>query len=153
MRIGQAGLQLITEFEDLKLKSYRDIAGVWTIGYGTTRINGISVSSGMEINETVALALLEGDLSHFTYLVSKAAIYSLTQNQFDALVSFAYNIGEAAFTSSSLLQSLNHKLEINEDLFTRWNKYTDPLTKQKLTSNGLTRRRKAEYALFISREA
>jgi len=107
----------------------------------------------MEINETVALALLEGDLAHVTYFVSKAVIYSLTQNQFDALVSIAYNIGEGNFSTSTLLQTINHKLQINENLFTSWNKYTDPLTKQKLTSNGLTRRRKAEYALFVSREA
>lgn len=149
MILGKGGFDLITEIEGLKLNSYRDSAGVWTIGYGTTRLNGYPVKKGMIINESVAIALFHGDISDTIESITNVVHVKLNQNQFDALVSLAYNIGDFGFASSTLCRVINADGKVVENHFTRWNKYTDPVTKKKLVSNGLTRRRKLEYQLFM----
>lgn len=150
-QLSSNGFKLITSFESLKLEAYLDQGGVPTIGYGTTKINGVSVSLGMKINEPVAIALFYGDCKWCLKEIEiQCAIAKLNQNQIDALVSLIYNIGGPNFASSSLLQAINHKLLITEDLFTRWNKVR--VNGELVISNGLTKRRKAEYALFTSKE-
>ncbi len=92
-KIGQAGLKLIMEFEGCRLAAYQCAAGVWTIGYGHTA----GVHKGMTITQVQAEEYLKQDVAKFEKYVNNATYVpitaSLTQNQFDALVSFAYNCG------------------------------------------------------------
>lgn len=150
-KLSSNGARLITNYEELSLVSYLDKARVWTIGYGTTRLNGTEVSAGMVINEPVAWALFYGDCRDKLELLEKVVHIDLNQNQVDSLVSLTYNIGRGGFSSSNLLTAINSKLVINEDLFTRWNKVRN-VAGQLVPSNGLTKRRKEEYSLYISKE-
>ncbi len=91
MKISKIGLDLIKKFEGCRLTAYADIAGVWTIGYGHT---GKDVVPGLTITQEHADALLAKDVEKFESKVMKYdPIYNWTQCEFDALVSFAYNIG------------------------------------------------------------
>ena len=148
MKLGEKGFQLITNIEGLSLTSYLDQAGIPTIGYGTTRLNGFPVSLGMTINQTVAVALFHGDMQETINFINNVIKVKLNQNQIDALICLVYNIGFGGFQSSTLLKTINNEGKVYEDLFVRWNKYTDPITGKKLVSNGLTRRRKLEFKLF-----
>lgn len=146
MFTSQVGIKLIKEFESFKGEAYLDPAGNPTIGWGTTRIYRRKVKLGMIINEPVGELLLEGDLQDIEDEVNSIVRFHLNQNQFDALVSFEYNIGGLA--SSTLLKMINSEHPwITEDLFTRWNKATINGVLQVLP--GLTRRRKAEFALYV----
>jgi len=99
-QIGPRGLALIKEFEGLELKAYLCPAKVWTIGYGST---GPHVAPGMVITEAQADALLQKDLDRFEAAVAEDTP-GATQNQFDAMVSLAFNIGIGAFEKSSVLR-------------------------------------------------
>jgi len=147
-KLGEAGVNLIVEFEGLKLDSYPDSKGVWTIGYGTTKLNGNPVTEGMKINMLVATALFKGDCRDRLLFLDNCMIDSLNQNQVDALVSLSYNIGRNGFFDSTLRKVINNKQPVYEDLFTRWNKIT--VDGKLVVLNGLTRRRKAEFKLFMS---
>lgn len=151
-KLSAKGAKFITDppHEGLSLDSYPDSGNVWTIGFGTTTLNGSPVTRGMSINEAVAWALFYGKAQEYLDHIERVVKVPLNQNQIDALCSFTYNIGKAGFSSSSLLLAINHKLVINEDLFTRWNKVrvNDIL----VPVRGLTDRRKREYNLFISKE-
>lgn len=146
-KMGAAGIKLITDFEGLRLESYQDEKGVWTIGYGTIWLNGSPVTRLMKINTYVAIALLEGDCSDRLRFL-EGIVPNLNQNQVDALVSLSYNIGKQGFTNSTLRKVINARQPVFEDLFTRWNKIT--INGKLVESNGLTRRRKAEYKLYMS---
>lgn len=147
-RLSSRGFRLISSFESLKLEAYLDPAGIATIGYGTTKLNGFPVALGMVINEAVAVALLYGSCNEILKeLPRHVLVNKLNQNQIDALCSLIYNIGISNFATSSLLQALNHKLDINRDLFTRWNK--THIAGVLVELPGLTRRRNQEYNLFM----
>lgn len=141
-KIGKAGLDLIKDFEGLKLRAYLCPAKVWTIGYGST---GPHVTAGKVITEAEAEALLRQDLSRFEQAVTRLVTVPLTQNQYDALVSFAFNVGIAALERSTLLKRVNARLfDQAAAEFSKWNRAAGrPLA-------GLTRRRAAEAALFRS---
>ncbi len=146
MKVSQTGIDLIKHFEGLRLEAYKDIAGIWTIGYGHT---GPDVSEGMRISEEEAEALLRKDLTRFEQGVSSAVKVALGQNQFDALVSLAYNIGINAFRGSTAKRLLNKGNFIQAaDAITWWNKATINGIRQKVP--GLVRRRAAEAALFLT---
>jgi len=139
--IGAAGLALIKQFEGLRLTAYLCPARVWTIGYGST---GPHVKSGMTISEADAEKLLRDDLDRFEASVAKSAP-NATQNQFDAMVSLAFNIGTAGFERSSVLKRLlEGNLRGAADAFLMWNKAGGQVLA------GLTRRREAERKLFLS---
>lgn len=141
MRINAAGLQLIKDFEGLKLKAYKCPADVWTIGYGST---GAHVYEGLEITKERAEELLMEDLERFEEGVSRVSKVPLTSNQFSALVSFAFNLGVRALEKSTLLRKLNsgdYEGAANE--FKKWVFAGG----KKLA--GLERRREAEKALFL----
>lgn len=146
MRLSPKGFTFIKGNESFRSKAYKDSKGIWTIGYGTILLNGCPVEEGMEINELVARALALGDINKTIRVVNSSILQPINQNQFDALVSFAYNIGDGGFATSSLVLAINHKLLINEDLFTRWNKIT--VDNEKIAIQGLTNRRLREYKLF-----
>lgn len=144
MKTSQAGIDLIKQFEGCKLKAYPDPGTggePWTIGYGTTK----GVRPGMEIAEDDAERLLKEDLERFELAVTNAVKVLITQSQFDALVSFTYNVGEGAFRSSTLLRLLNEQKyrEVGPQ-FDRWNKAGNRVLP------GLVKRRAAERKTFES---
>ena len=146
MFISPIGIKLIKEFESFRGEAYLDPAGIPTIGFGTTKIYGRKVALGMVINEPVGDILLAGDLQDVEDEVNSLVRFPMRQCQFDALVSFEYNTGGLA--SSSLLKVINSQSPfVTENLFTMWNKAR--VNGQLLPLNGLTRRRRAEFALYV----
>ena len=147
MTISSVGIQLITSFEDLKLKAYDDGVGVWTIGYGTTIYpNGVAVKKGDSCTLEQAKSFFQYDLRRFQTAVNDAVNIPLSQNQFDALGSLAYNIGTNAFKTSTLVKYLNAlDYKAAADQFLVWNKACGSVLK------GLVRRREAERALFLKK--
>ena len=147
MHISPSGIDLICNFEGKRLTAYDDGVGVWTIGFGTTVYpNGIKVMKGDTCTEAQAKTYMVHDLKKFEATVNKAVTVQLNQNQFDALVSLAYNIGTNAFSKSTLLKKLNAKdYQGAADQFLRWNKGGGKVMK------GLVRRREAERALFLKK--
>lgn len=146
MQISDKGISLIKQFEGLRLTAYQDSVGVWTIGYGWTQpVDGKPIRPGMTIKEETAERLLRTGLVGYESDVSKLVNVKLMQGQFDALVSFAYNLGARALSTSTLLQKLNAGDYAGAaDEFPRWNKAGGKVLP------GLTLRREAERALFLS---
>lgn len=133
--------QAIKTAEGLRLTAYLDGGGVWTIGYGHT---GADVRGGLTIPLSEAERLLTRDLRVAEGHVNDAVKVKLTQNQFDALVSFVYNVGGGAFRSSTLLKLLNAgDYEGAASQLPRWNKDNGKVV------NGLTNRRHEERDLFL----
>lgn len=140
-RISDAGLDLIKSHEGLRLNAYLCPAGVLTIGYGHTA----TTQTGQQITEAQAEALLRQDVQWAEAAVRRNVTVPLTQSQFDALVSFVFNIGEPAFRRSTLLRLLNDgQRAAAADEFARWNKAGNRVLA------GLTRRRADEQQLFLS---
>ena len=147
MRISNNGLNLIKQFEGFRSKPYLCPAGVPTIGYGSTRYaNGTHVTlQDLPINEGVASQLLLDTLTPFETCINDHVAVMLTQNQFDALVSFVYNVGQGNFSSSTLLKKLNSgDMQGTADQFLRWNKGGGKVLA------GLTVRRVEERKLFLT---
>lgn len=141
MRTSQAGINLIKQFESLRLEAYRCPAGIWTIGYGHTA----GVRRGDRIDERKAEQLLTDDLRQFEDVVNRECP-GINQNQFDALVSFTFNVGTGNFQKSTLLKCVKaNPLNVNIRYeFSRWNKANGTVL------SGLIRRRKAEADLYFS---
>lgn len=139
------GIDLIKEFEGCKLTAYKCPAGVWTIGYGHTgSVDGKAITSGMTITAAKATELLKADLSKFEAAVNSYVTAPITQNMFDALVSFTFNCGAGALKGSTLLKKLNAKdYDGAAAEFPKWNKAGGKVL------NGLVRRREAERCLFM----
>ena len=142
MNISKIGIEFIKQYEGCRLIAYKCPAGILTIGYGHT---GLDVTEGLEITQGEAETLLRNDLAKFEDCVTYAVEVELDQNQFDALVSFAYNVGCAAMAGSTLVKLLNS----GDDLaaaqqFPRWAKAGGK------TVAGLLRRREAEKTLFLA---
>lgn len=141
MKTSERGISLIKRFEGFRKDAYLCPAKVWTIGYGHTG----DVLPSHTVNLEQAENLLKKDLKKFETGVAKLVRVPLTQNQFDALVSFAFNIGLSAFGNSTLLAVLNEgKYDRASKQFLRWT-YANG---KKLP--GLITRRQAEYDLFNS---
>ena len=139
MNIGQKGIDLIKHFEGCELNAYKCPAGVWTIGYG--HIKG--VSEGMSITQEQAEQMLLDELKEYENYINELVIVNLSQNQFDALVSWVYNLGPANLQSSTLLKVLNSGDYSGVPAqIERWNKAGGKVLE------GLIRRREAESALF-----
>ena len=139
-QINKDGLNLIKQWEGLRLEAYLCPANVWTIGYGHT----LTAKSGMSITEAEASNLLRGDLARFQRCVESAVQVPLNDNQFAALVSFCFNVGEGAFRGSTLLRKLNAgNYDAVPSELARWNKIG------KNVSAGLTNRRAAEAGLWV----
>lgn len=142
MKIGKQGLEMIKEYEGLKLQAYLPTPiDVPTIGYGHTK----TAYLGMKVTEKGAEALLKQDLKWVEDVVAKNVTVPLTQPQYDALCSFIYNLGGTNFKRSTLLKKLNNKdYKGAADELLRWDKQGSKVLR------GLTRRREAERALFLS---
>jgi lysozyme len=149
MKMNRKGLELIKRYEGYSDKAYLCPANVWTIGYGSTRlITGLPVKKGDRINLSDAEKLLIKETSEFAKGVTRLLIgVQLNENQFSALVSFAYNLGLGNLEKSTLLKII--KADPNSQLiqaqFLRWNKANGKVL------NGLTNRRKEESQLYFTR--
>ena len=143
MNTSPKGIALIKEFEGLRLKAYQCPGGVWTIGYGHTA----GVKSGMVITEAQAEEYLKADLIVFERYLNGLRL-ALNQNQFDALVSFIYNVGTGNFSSSTLLRKVRANPQDNSimDEFLRW------VYSKGRVLPGLQRRRLDEMKLYFSND-
>ena len=145
--IGTAGLELIKKFEGFYSKPYKCPAGVPTIGYGATYYeDGTKVKlTDPPITEERGVQLFRNVLVSYERAVDSFCRDDITQNQFDALVSFAFNVGTQALKNSTLLKRVNAN-PTDPDIrvqFLRWNKAGGVILK------GLTRRRQAEADLYF----
>lgn len=141
MQTSQNGINFIKQFESFSATPYLCPSKFWTIGWGHVILNYESFTS---IDIAQAESLLRKDLRISEDCVNDSVVMPLTQNQFDALVSFVFNVGCEAFNNSTLLRLLNvGKYTDAAEQFLRWNK-----SKGKVL-NGLTRRRQAERQLFL----
>jgi lysozyme len=143
MKTGDEGIALIRHFEGCRLDAYLCPAGVWTIGYGHTK----GVKEGETIDQEAAEAFLIEDLEEFEGYVTEMVEVPLSQSQFDALVSWTFNLGPGNLERSTLLAKLNQR------------EYTDvPFEIKRWTRAGgvilpgLVKRRNAEAALFEGRD-
>lgn len=144
------GIALIKQHEGLRLEAYLDPVGIWTIGYGhTTAAGEPKVTQFMKITEAGATAILRSDLAKFERAVTSLVHVPLTQGQFDALVSFTFNVGPGNLSKSTLLRKLNRgDYQGAADQFSVWNK--GRVRGQLVVLPGLAKRRAAERALFLS---
>ena len=143
MKTSAEGLALIKKFEGLELTAYKCAAGVWTIGYGHTK----DVQEGDEWSEAHADHMLEVELEEFEEYINDNVTVALSQNQFDALVSWVYNLGPANLKASTMLKVLNSgDYEGVPAQIQRWNKAGGKVLE------GLIRRREAEALLFVGRD-
>lgn len=146
MQISKNGIELIKRFEGLRLKAYQDSVGVWTIGYGWTQpVDGKKVGPGMQIDQATADRLLKCGVVQYEQGVNQLVKVKITQGQFDALVSFAYNLGLRSLSTSTLLQKLNDgDKQGAADQFGRW------VNAGGKRLDGLVARRAAEREMFLS---
>lgn len=149
MKTGKAGIDLIVKFEGLKLRPYKCPAGLWTVGFGTLIGDGKSLPP--EWNRTFSVEecteLLKKDLIRKEKGVARLITCPLTQNEFDALISFVYNLGLGCLQRSTLRQKLNRGDK--EGAVRSLLKYNKARVNGVLKElRGLTRRRQAEAALF-----
>lgn len=146
-KVNKEVLEKIKQWEGLRLNAYLDVAGVWTIGYGHT--NSDYAVRGVKITKKKAEQILITDVERFEKAVDEGVKVELTDYQFGALVSFAFNVGAAGFLGSTLLKALNKgNYEDVPVQLLRWNKATNPATGKKEKVEGLTNRRVAEIGLW-----
>ena len=139
MNISDEGLDLIREHEGCRLEAYKDSVGIWTCGYGHT----YGVKEGDTCTQAQADAWLREDVRQAEVCVSGAVTVPLTQGEFDALVSFTYNLGCRALKNSTLLKLLNDSdYDGAAAEFKKWNHAGGAVLA------GLTARREAERARF-----
>jgi lysozyme len=142
LKTSEKGILLIKNFEGLRLKAYQCSSSVWTIGWGTTIINGIKVKSSNIIDKEMAEILFAEDIKIYEDIVNSNIKTSINQNQFDALVSHTYNTGG----SETLFELIN--LNARKKRIRHWflNRY---ITSGGNITPGLIRRRKIEADLFF----
>lgn len=154
MQISEPGLELLKQWEGFELKVYKDSAGLPTIGVGhlitkseqssgNIVIAGVPVQYANGLTDQQALDLLSQDVQPAENSVNNGVKVDLNQNQFDALVSFTFNVGVGAFTSSTLLKVLNQgQYDQVPDQLRRWNKAGGKVVQ------GLVNRRENEVKLW-----
>lgn len=146
-KISEEGLAHIKRWEGLELHAYRDVAGILTIGYGHTG----DVTEDMEINEARAEALLRSDVAVFEDVVNGSVRPDITQSQFDALVSFAFNVGASAMRGSTAVRRLNAgDVAGAAEALTWWNKAR--VDGKLRVIEGLKRRRAAEAEMLLDKQ-
>jgi lysozyme len=134
------GFEMTKQFEGLQLTAYQDQGGVWTIGYGHT---GPNVYGGLTITEDQADQLLASDLAGAVAAVNRAVTVEISQNQFDALVDFVFNLGAASLLTSTLLRDVNAgSFSDAAPEFLKWDHCKG------VVIPGLLRRRQAEMDMF-----
>jgi lysozyme len=147
MNINKATVDLVKEFEGCKLTAYKDVAGVWTIGYGTTARAGLGIIpvEGMTITQDEADRLLLDGLNKFADQIRPMLPADINDNMFGACLSLAYNVGGYNFGRSTVLSTLQDgDYAKSADAFLMWNRAGGKILK------GLVRRREAERKLFLT---
>lgn len=148
MRTSQKGIDLIKQFEGLRLKGYLDTANIPTIGYGTTIYpSGEKVKLSDVITKDKAEEYLKNDVIKFENYVKRWVVSTVNQNQFDALVSFTYNLGPTNLQKSTLLKKVN-KDPNDPDIkfeFLKWVNSGGKFTQ------GLKNRREKEAELYFTK--
>ena len=149
MQVSDAGIELIKSFEGFRANAYPDPKSggdPWTVGYGTTKFtSGRPVKKGDYVTPAQAEMYLREDVKKFANSVDALVTVPLKQCQYDALVSFVYNLGATNFRNSTLLKKLNAKdYKGAADEFLRW------VSPGSSVEAGLRRRRTAERSLFLS---
>jgi lysozyme len=148
MKISQRGIDLIKKYEGYSAKPYKPVKGekFWTWGYGHYGPDVPSPSSGRTISRAAAESLLRRDVASFADGVDDLVKTRINQNRFDALVSFAFNVGLGNFSASTLLRRVNQrKFAWAAANFGKWTKGGVPLK----VLPGLVKRRAEEAALFL----
>lgn len=141
MNLSSNGIAIIKKFEGCRYIAYQDIVGVWTIGYGFTK----GVKFGMSMSPEECDSRLLSEVRSYEAAVLAACTVKPTQNQFDALVSLAWNIGIAGMSKSSVIKYHNKKDFVNAaKSFGMWNMAGGKVVQ------GLVNRRAAEAALYLS---
>jgi len=136
---SKTGLQLTERFEGVRLTAYPDSVGVWTIGYGHTH----GVQPGDTCTQDQANQWLQEDTAWATNVVNSLITVQLTQNEFDALVDFTFNLGSGSLRHSTLLRLVNQgKFKAAANEFDKWDHAGGKVIA------GLLRRRQAEADLF-----
>ncbi|HEV7379959.1 MAG TPA: lysozyme [Dyadobacter sp.] len=150
MQISSNGLSILKNREKLRLNAYPDSNGTITIGWGfTTYENGAKVKKGDSITESRAIQLLNFHLNIAVTGVNKAITTTLTQGQFDACVSFAYNTGVGAFTGSTLRKLINADPNNTTAIFAAWRQWKyETINGVKVVSDGLINRREEEILMY-----
>ena len=139
MNISAEGKALIKKFEGCKLEAYRCAAGVWTIGYGTIK----NVERGQTITQQQADDMFDHEMKEYETYVNTAVTVPLSQNQFDALVSWVFNLGNGNLQASTMLKVINSGDHAGVPAqIKRWNKAGGKVL------DGLIRRREAEALLY-----
>lgn len=148
-KLSKKGIDFLTEFEGFSSKPYLDVVGIPTIGYGFTyypTTNKKVKMTDKSITKEEGKQLLSLMLKPYELAVLNGVTANINQNQFDALVSFAYNVGVGAFRSSTLLKRINANPKDTDikNQFLRWNKAGGKVVR------GLTRRREEEAKMYFS---
>lgn len=137
-------IDLIKQFEGFRPEAYQDSVGVWTIGYGTTIINGQPVKQGMTITQDQALQLVQQEVNKLWSQIESILKVKINDNQMNALVDFAYNLGFGSLKNSTLMRLVNEsKFDEAANQFPRW------VYAGGKVLPGLVRRREAEKQLFL----
>ena len=146
MTVNQTTIDLIAKWEGCKLKAYKDVAGIWTVGYGlTSRAGFIDVGPDTELTQEEADWYLEKVVDDFANKIRPMIAAPINENQFGAFVSLAYNIGTGAFSRSSALKHFNAgRTELVPDAMRMWKKAGGKIVQ------GLINRREDEIRLFIT---
>lgn len=139
-RLDRNGLAMLTKLEGVRLKAYKDLGGVWTIGYGHTA----TARPGMKITQAEAIRLLERDVERFEDCIAENVDVALTQHQYNAIISYAFNRGCGGFRSSALYKLINTRQFAQAA--SAW--LTSAVTVKGKRASGLVRRRKVEVAMF-----
>ena len=138
-------IDLIKRYEGFRPQAYQDSVGVWTIGYGTTIINGQPVKQGMTITQDQALQLVQQEVNKLWSKIESILKVKINDNQMNALVDFAYNLGYNALKTSTLMRLVNEsKFDEAANQFPRW------VYAGGKVLPGLVKRREAERQLFLS---
>lgn len=146
LKLDLNGYKLIQKFEGLKLNAYQDSVGIWTIGFGNiTYENGTKVKKGDKITQQRAEELFKYFADRFASNIDTKVTVPITQNQFNAIVSLAYNIGVGAFSSSTLLKKLN-KCSSDPTIRNEFLRWVNASGKR---SQGLVNRRTEEANLYF----
>ena len=149
MEISEKGIKFLKDLEGFRESPYQCSAKAWTIGYGSTYyLDGTDPI----ISEHDADLLIRHTLGNYQDAINPLLIVNLTQNQYDAIISFVYNIGPGAFKESTILKRINAnpKDERIRAEFLRWNKEKDRETNKWKENEGLTKRRKKEADLYFN---
>lgn len=143
MGISEEGKNLIKKFEGCELDAYKCAAGVWTIGYGHIK----TAVEGMKIDQATANELFDEEIAEYENYVNTAVNVPLSQNQFDALVSWVFNLGNGNLNASTMLKVINSGDHAGVPAqIKRWNKAGGKVL------DGLIRRREAEALLYEGKD-